>query len=324
MGNAQVLFVDDDIHTANNYAIYISKATRFLTKSCSTPDEAISIVKSDPIAVVVLDQDMPLLRGTNLFEEILKIKPNVKAVMMSGIATRGDMSDALRLGYVADVRKDSLDDLIPAITKAYSQYLPTIRVDPINRRLLARRGINIPFFPRIEYKLDWIEQLESPHVPDNMWHLIIQINAGESVTEEVNYIVKSDMTIESKFETGSEAFGGLDIDKILGAKLEIKSFARENISNSVKESRELGIKYSKTYTLPPEPVNPLENAVKARGFFIGPEFIRLRLGIKKIFLPFRDEGYGWIDVKMHTGRHHTKQVDILTDGSRIDRITNIM
>lgn len=84
--SAEVLVVDDNISAAKDFARLIRIKTKLETLAVDNPDLAIEKIKAEPIKVVVLDQKMPEKTGTALFEDIKRINPNIKAIMLSGEA----------------------------------------------------------------------------------------------------------------------------------------------------------------------------------------------------------------------------------------------
>jgi CheY-like chemotaxis protein len=317
----QILFVDDDLETAKAFAGLVGGKTKFSTGARGNAADALEAVKGHAVSVVVLDQKMPGRSGTDLYKDLLNIRPYMKAVMLSGVADGEDVGEALKLGYIEYVRKDDLGGLIPAIFRAHLESIKASRTSLSSPVFLARRGVGLPLFPRIEYFIDSIEEISGPYVPDTEWRLVQDISAGQSLAVEKTITISKEMLLENTFESGAESSGGLKIDEIVKVEAALKSFLRSTIKSISKESYSQTFSVKTTYTLPAEPTDPKENAVMSRGYYVGPEFIRVRVGLVKKFLPFRDEGYCLVDAVIHTGRFVHKQEDVLRDGTRHPLIT---
>lgn len=317
----QVLCVDNDIETAEAFAELIERQTRLTTTALADPDEVLKFLESTPVAVLVLDQKMPAMDGTELYARALKIRPGVKAVMLSGVAEREDVSSALSLGYIADVRKDTLDKLSPAVLKAFLAHFKASNSSLPKPVFLERRGFPIPLTPRIEYYIDSVEEVSTPFVPDHEWQLLVQINAGQSIEVEETVQVTKEFVIENTFESGAESGGGLQFGEIIKVEGALKAFLKSSIKSVSKQSSARTVRRKETFTLPAEPVDPALNAVMARGIYVGGEFVRVRIGLIKRFLPFADEGYCWLDTVIHTGRFVGRQLDTLRNGERAERLT---
>lgn len=320
----QILFVDDDLLTAETFADLVRQTTQFSTIACSSSTDALKIVSSEPIAVVVLDQMMPDGPGTELFARLRGERENIKAIMLSGEAGRTDVAQAMELGYVADVRKDALDALVPAVLRAYSLYVRDTATVRAERELLLSKGLNLPGFPRVEYWLDMVEVVGVPFVPESEWDLLVQVNAGQSIAIEKEVTVGREVTLEKSYDLGLTGDGGIKVSTFFGFEGKIGSYVKRNTKNTVKETASIKRIVRETYSLPPEPVDPTVSAVKARGFYAGPEFVKVRVRIAVQHYPYKDSKYVWIDTIMHTGRFGTRQVDILTDNSRHIRNTNMI
>ncbi|MBX9575835.1 MAG: response regulator [Caulobacteraceae bacterium] len=316
----EVLFVDDDLDAARAFADLINR-DGIRTSVANNRARALEIVDQRPIAVAVLDQRMPDISGTELYA-LLKVKrPYLKAIMLSGEAERNDVSSALEAGYIADVSKTNLDGLFPAILRAYREYKKDMGRSIDRPILLHTVGLNLPYMPRAEYWLMGIEQLREPHVPDTLWRVVGEVNAGESLEIEMRVEVTSGI----KFEKTLEHEGSLEFSAKAKLHAEISGKIRETLKTKVTAGEHYAQSYSKsvkkTISLPAEPVNPREEAVKARIFRSGPEFAIFRLALRKKVFPIRAEMDEWVDVSIFTGRIAHKQQDVLTDGTVLERAT---
>lgn len=321
MSGFEVIVVDDDLETAEAFAEYISKVGNVPAVAYAKPDAALDAVRKFPIKVAVLDQKMPDMMGTELYAEILKIRPEVRAIMLSGQAERADVSAALSLKYVADIEKGKPDKLVDAVHKALIQARTEklIHIDP--PKLLGEK-IFLWLWLQARYYLTFLEILSEPYVPDDLWKLDGQISAGETRTVRYSRTVDEKLIVDQSFLTKQSASVGFSVSEIgklqgkIHAELEQRTGIKLEGGQSTSESMET------TLTLPQEPTDPTENVVKARGFYSGPEYVSLRLGIRVEHLRIRESIDYEMDILFHTGYFVGKQVDTLTDGTKMVRETN--
>jgi DNA-binding NtrC family response regulator len=92
----KILFVDDDVETAREYAEQVELFTKAQAIVCKDCREAAEAVRKYPVAVAVLDQRMPDISRTKLFEELRSIAPQLRAVMLSGEADQSEIGDAMK------------------------------------------------------------------------------------------------------------------------------------------------------------------------------------------------------------------------------------
>ena len=73
----EILVVDDDNAAAQSFAELISSKLKIATSASSDPDEVLTIIRTGSVKVVVLDEIMPQMNGTELFLKIRKINPHI-------------------------------------------------------------------------------------------------------------------------------------------------------------------------------------------------------------------------------------------------------
>lgn len=104
-GTETILVAEDD-EALRRLSKTVLESAGYTVIDASDGSEAVARFRENPdrIAMVLLDGIMPKLNGREAFTEMLKIRPNLKAVFMSGYAEEifraGDISD-LRAGFLA-------------------------------------------------------------------------------------------------------------------------------------------------------------------------------------------------------------------------------
>jgi len=109
-GNERILVVDDEPYLQD----IAKKMLQFLGYSVTTVNSgeaAIEFVKQTPVDLLVIDMLMdPGINGRQTYEEILKLYPRQKAIIVSGFSESDDVKAALQLGAGGFIKKPySLD-----------------------------------------------------------------------------------------------------------------------------------------------------------------------------------------------------------------------
>lgn len=135
--NERVLFVDDDrkiLHFAER-----SIGQQFDCVTASTAEEALEVLRrNDPVAVIVSDDNMPGIRGTELLAEARKISPDTTRVMLTGYSDQTIAVDAVNKGAVFRFlnKPVRLQTLLQTVKLAVRQYeLVTAERELLDRTL---------------------------------------------------------------------------------------------------------------------------------------------------------------------------------------------
>jgi DNA-binding NtrC family response regulator len=90
-----ILVVDDEADIVKTFAL--SYRNDFTIRGTTDPEEALDIVGREPIAVLVSDQRMPLMVGTELIRRALDVKPDLRPIILSGYADIDALVTAVNL-----------------------------------------------------------------------------------------------------------------------------------------------------------------------------------------------------------------------------------
>ena len=118
-----VLVVDDDGGAAQSFCRLIESKTRLHAVSVSTPKDAMAVVGSYFPRVVVLDQVMPDMRGTDLFQLVTRMLPNTKAILLTAQPDDGAISDAVNIGFSRFIHKADVAQLPEAVMTLFAESL---------------------------------------------------------------------------------------------------------------------------------------------------------------------------------------------------------
>lgn len=129
-----VLLVDDDPNVLHGLARTLRHQPYQLHTACSA-DEAMRVLKSRHVDVLVADEHMPGMRGSQLLAWVTANFPDVVRIMLTGHATMATAIRAINEGAVYQFFTKPCDDVQLAI--AIRKALEHASLARENRRLLA-------------------------------------------------------------------------------------------------------------------------------------------------------------------------------------------
>jgi two-component system, cell cycle sensor histidine kinase and response regulator CckA len=121
-GGGTILLVDDEEMVLEVGARMLEKLHYKVLKAENGP-EAVALFARYPdrIVLVILDMNMPGMSGGVVFEELRKLKPDVKVLLTSGYGLDGQTQKLLASGGCGFVQKPFS---ITALTQKFSEILP--------------------------------------------------------------------------------------------------------------------------------------------------------------------------------------------------------
>lgn len=126
----RVLIVDDENSIRLSFEMALKMTNEFVVESCDSGDTAVEILKNDHFDVIVLDNRMPGMSGTDVLQWMYEQKMHIPVIMITGSGSEEVAVEALKHGVYDYVRKDQLDkDRLSMAIKS------------VHERFLYRRGI---------------------------------------------------------------------------------------------------------------------------------------------------------------------------------------
>ena len=117
----KVLLVDDEDIFREATARQLT-VRGFIVQTAASGEEAIAQVNADPPEVVVLDQQMPGLHGSDTFIEIKKIDPLIEVIMLTGNTSVDNAIELMQMGTFDYLMKPiNIDELLYKIEDAYTR-----------------------------------------------------------------------------------------------------------------------------------------------------------------------------------------------------------
>ena len=98
-GNEKILFVDDELALLQMSQKMLEKLG-YEVVSCSNGLDALEVFRLEPdtFHLVITDQTMPIMTGTELVQELLKIRPDIPIILCTGFSELIDSEKARELG----------------------------------------------------------------------------------------------------------------------------------------------------------------------------------------------------------------------------------
>ena len=137
----RVLVVDDHELFAEAVSGLLTEAGMDVVGSIRTGSDAISFLEDHVADVVVLDIGLPEESGLEIGKRILDRWPGTKIIALSAVEDERDISEAIHIGFVAFVTKDSPSDVLVEAVRAIGrgeQPAPLLR-SSLEKRF-GRRG----------------------------------------------------------------------------------------------------------------------------------------------------------------------------------------
>ncbi len=119
-GNGETILVVDDVASQRTISCAILNKLGYRTTAVSSGEEAVEFLKENPVDLLLLDMIMdPGINGRETYARALVIRPEQKAIIVSGFAQTEEVLEAKRLGTVQFLRKPvSLEKIGLAVKKA--------------------------------------------------------------------------------------------------------------------------------------------------------------------------------------------------------------
>ena len=120
--NPEILVVDDVYTAAKDFADLIESKLGLQTIAEHDPDVVMRIIREYDIKVAVIDQVMPKKIGNDLIQDIHAIKPDIKALLLTGEASEEQLGNAINVGFSKFLSKHNISRLHRDVYELYVKY----------------------------------------------------------------------------------------------------------------------------------------------------------------------------------------------------------
>lgn len=309
----EILVIDDNPDFAQSASNLIQSKYGFNCVYMCNKDEVIKAFKHHIFKVVVIDQVMPEMKGTDLFSIIKEIAPGIKAIMLTGEASKDEIGKALDLGFASYLNKNEITKLPDKVFKQYASYEQE-SAKKINEKVLFVEK-KLHFFPIITYSIVAIDKIDNNYIDDDSWETVTTIHAGEEQEFEYSIEFEDKITISSEYETKIKT--DLDIcakNHINILKNTINSELNKKYNTMHCMSTKTNKKSKKRWSLPKESENVSECHIIKRVIESAPIYNEYRVLIKKECRVCKKNQLFPISIYKQTNKIKTRQIDYYSDG----------
>ena len=281
--NPEILIVDDVINAAKDFGELIVSKFPFNIITTGNPEEAIELVKTNNIKVVVLDQKMPLMKGTDLYKKLVQINPFIKAVMFSGEASREEVSDAFEFGYDSFLDKTKIALLPDKVFEAYLKF----EIDFSKQFLMKDCPVIMTEkswgFNRhvVNFYILNIAKLNDNFVFQDKWNASLEIHAGQNLEVEEIISFEETITVNQDFEQKIKTEFSLSDKQLNVLKLNFSNEINQKYSYSTSNKNTHQKRKKVNYSLPSQPADLNENYIVKRTIEYTPIYAEYRATICK-------------------------------------------
>ncbi len=241
----EIIVIDDAPNAANDFAELIEAQTGLKVKSFDSPDELLDYVTHVSVKVAVIDQVMPVMKGTELYDKIKQIDPNVLAIMLTGEASKEELAKAINIGFSSYLSKNEISKLSSYVLDLFTKYEVSISKELKNETV-------VKLFPT------WRHPFTSCHIVSCMPYggmvisedgdCILDIYAGQekewntisSIENKIQIEKKIEQKLETEFSISTQQIKGLS-DRI-NSNIIAQSSKLYSISSQHTESQKLSYK----------------------------------------------------------------------------------
>lgn len=317
----EVIVIDDNPDFAQSAAELIQSKYGLNCIPLSSKNDVLDTLQHNIIKVVVIDQVMPEIKGTELFQEIKKESPKTKAIMLTGEATSEELGKAMNIGFSSYLDKKEITKLPEYVFKRYVEYEYNDSRS-INKELFVERRLFI--LPIVSYSLISVDKINIDYVFEESWKTATTIHAGEE--QEIEFSIEFEDKITITEEDESKIKGELDISSkshMTTLKSTINTELNKKYRSQHLTSKKESHKSKKKWSLPKEPDDTTKCHIIKRDIENAPIYNEYRIIIKKECRLCKSSQIFPITVYKQTNKIKTRQIDYYSDNSKKETDTGV-
>lgn len=308
----EIIVIDDAPDAANDFAALIEAQTGLKVQPFINHQELLDFVSHVYVKIAILDQVMPEIRGTELFEEIKKFNPNIKAIMLTGEATKDEVAKAMNSGFSIYLSKGDISLLPHKVLELYTEYELSISNDLRNK---VKTKL-FPFWKRIFSPYSLVSC--TPYGPQRIaeeGEPILDIYEGEEKEWNSNLTIENRINIEEKSEKKLETEFSVSTEWIKDLASKINSNIATQFSKQFSLTTQQNTSQRRTYRIP-QPTDGAGIPVSRRVIEQFPIFQYYQVVIQKVCRWCKQAKSISIIVSKQTNRVKTLQTDYLSDNTK--------
>ncbi|MFD2163243.1 response regulator [Paradesertivirga mongoliensis] len=132
-----ILYVDDE---ENNLVSFKANfRIKYNVLIALSGDEAIRIMQSKHVDIIITDQRMPNMTGVEFLEKVLEVNPDPMRILLTGYADMSAVVDAVNKGKIFHYLSKpwNEEELDMTIKRAYDVYQERIKIKEMNEKLVV-------------------------------------------------------------------------------------------------------------------------------------------------------------------------------------------
>jgi len=132
-----ILYVDDEEN--NLISFKANFRIKYNVQTAISGDEAMKILDSKHIDIIITDQRMPNMTGVEFLEKVLEKKPDPMRILLTGYADMGAVVDAVNKGKIFHYLSKpwNEEELDMTIKRAYEVYEEKLKIKEMNEKLVV-------------------------------------------------------------------------------------------------------------------------------------------------------------------------------------------
>ncbi|PTX94244.1 response regulator transcription factor [Opitutus sp. ER46] len=120
-----VLIVDDESHIRKYVSLILRSLGITAILEAADGAEAVTVFQREHPALVLLDVNMPQVDGLKALEQLMAVDPDCVVIMLTSVANRHTVEQALELGAANYVRKDTPKaEMVDALRETITDCFP--------------------------------------------------------------------------------------------------------------------------------------------------------------------------------------------------------
>ncbi|KAB2944358.1 MAG: response regulator receiver [Candidatus Methanoperedens nitroreducens] len=245
-----ILIVDDIRSTLENLGNEVRLNLAIEPFLADDPYQAFDILRYYPIKVLVTDQEMPGMTGTELVRKVkddLGLK--IPCIMLTGFADKVSASDVVNLGFFRFIDKDNARaELTQSIRQALRHYEMSALHESlieVNKPLISKKSF-LKFKNQVSLKLLRVSSIVNPFIREKDWHTELIAQRNIHGVHRVSVRHKANLSIEYGVNSEILLSVGLNLKKLFGG---LESILENKISLEAKIKNEYEIEIQAENTL---------------------------------------------------------------------------
>ncbi|MFI7018678.1 response regulator [Streptomyces sp. NPDC050164] len=314
--SVDVVVVDDILSAASAYSELIRVKTGLIVAHTSNPSEALEVCRRNSIKVAVLDQRMPDISGTDLYQRMMQIDPSIRAIMLTGEASAQEVGAAIQLQFKKYLPKNEVRNLPDAVLGEYVawQSESASRTLAADRPTIFERRTSLLSRNTVKYGVLRAEIVDPSHTFSDQWRDVVSLHAGQVERRQIQVDIGSSVVLEEETIDSLRTDLGVSTKHIasMTGKLQIELSQRFRETHTLTASSTQIVE--QTFSLQ-EPTDLTQRHVKFRRILKAPIFSRVKIEIVTSCNCCSASSVNSLDAYIPTRRTALRQIDKYSDGT---------